>query len=346
MKISVALCTYNGAEFLERQLESFLEQKRLPDELIVNDDCSTDETIEIIERYRRKSPFLVDLEINEENCGSNRNFEKAISRCTGDLIFLSDQDDIWLTDKIYEIEKAFAKDSKVGLVFSNAALIDEKGESLNFNLWDFTLTPTERKLIRQGMEFEVIFRRNVVTGATAAFRSSLIEHILPFEKSIPDLYHDGWITLIASMHSRISFIKKNLILYRQHERQQIGVDWKPRKADGKLFSKFSRKYPDRADWFDVSIKFLQREIKKIEKTGEALRGRKNVKIPIRDLDRLEKECVAEKLKQIAHLELRRNLPKSRFKRIIPIARESLTGRYHLYSRGKQGIGRDLLEKWK
>ena len=83
-KKSVALCTYNGAEFLDEQLDSILTQTVLPDELVIGDDVSTDRTVSVIERFARQAPFPVHLEINKKNLGSTRNFEKTIGRCNGD----------------------------------------------------------------------------------------------------------------------------------------------------------------------------------------------------------------------------------------------------------------------
>ena len=95
--LSVAMCTYNGSRHLSEQLESIGTQTRLPDELVICDDCSSDDTIRIIERFSASAPFAVRLEINTQNLGSTKNFEKAIRLCQGDLIALADQDDVWLS---------------------------------------------------------------------------------------------------------------------------------------------------------------------------------------------------------------------------------------------------------
>src|SRR5438876_11483502 len=96
MRISVALATYQGEQFLPEQLDSYLNQTRLPDELCVSDDGSGDGTIQIIEEFRRRAPFPVRLVAPAERLGSNRNFEHAATNCTGDVILFSDQDDVWL----------------------------------------------------------------------------------------------------------------------------------------------------------------------------------------------------------------------------------------------------------
>src|SRR5881275_3323550 len=106
-RISIALCTFDGAEFLWEQLESFLAQTRQPDELIVNDDNSVDETLELVERFAQNVPFKVSLQVNENTLGSTANFQQAVERCSGDFIFLSDQDDVWLPEKIEKMLAAF-----------------------------------------------------------------------------------------------------------------------------------------------------------------------------------------------------------------------------------------------
>ena len=113
------MCTYNGAEFLQAQLESILAQTRPPDEIVVCDDGSTDDTEAVLKRFSG----LV-LHLNKQNLGSVKNFEQAIGLCTGDIIALSDQDDVWREDKLHSIEQAFRKTPTAGLVFSDAEIVD------------------------------------------------------------------------------------------------------------------------------------------------------------------------------------------------------------------------------
>src|SRR5262245_33463585 len=124
-KISIALCTYNGAKFLSSQLESYLVQTQMPDEVVVCDDRSNDQTVEILKAFAERAPFSVRVLVNDQNLGSTKNFEKAISLCSGEFIFLSDQDDIWNPDKIEKMTAPFENDPDVGLVFSDVELVDE-----------------------------------------------------------------------------------------------------------------------------------------------------------------------------------------------------------------------------
>src|ERR687885_1327551 len=100
MKVSVAMCTYNGAAFLREQLQSLAAQARTPDELVVCDDASADATVRVVREFAAAAPFPVRLTVNERNLGSTKNFERAISLCAGDLVALSDQDDLWLPAKL------------------------------------------------------------------------------------------------------------------------------------------------------------------------------------------------------------------------------------------------------
>ena len=113
MKLSVAMATYNGEAFLRAQLQSLLSQTRLPDEVVVCDDCSRDATMEILEAFALEAPFDVLIARNEQTRGFVRSFEQALGQCSGGGILLSDQDDVWSPDKLSVIEKVFAEDPRV-----------------------------------------------------------------------------------------------------------------------------------------------------------------------------------------------------------------------------------------
>lgn len=348
-KISVALCTYNGAKFLSEQLESIKNQTRLPDEIVVGDDCSSDKTVEIIEDFARTVPFPVELKINEKNLGSTKNFEQTISRCGGDLIFLSDQDDIWLAEKIAVIEKEFKNNSNLGMVFSDAELIDENSNLLGSNLWDFTITKNELRDIKTDKSFEILLRRNVLTGATMAFRANLREKFMPILQDVPGLIHDGWIALFCAIYNDITFIKKPLVQYRQHGNQQIGVDWQ-RGNIKNLPYKLSQEFSHRSTEYVDSIKFSFGEIERIKKTTQILKGKlqpeASGKVEINSLDELADKFILEKLDNIEHYEARNKLSQNRLKRILPVLKEIRTGRYRRFSRGFLSAAKDLLENWK
>nr|MDQ3805842.1 glycosyltransferase family 2 protein [Acidobacteriota bacterium] len=226
---SVAMCTYNGARFVAEQLASVAAQTRPPGELVVCDDGSTDETRELVGEFAARAPFPVRLFVNERNLGSTRNFGRAIALCAGDLIALSDQDDIWHPEKLEKLASRFAARPSVGLVFTDAELVDERLRPTGRRLWDSVgFGPRQRRLVRRGRALDVLLPGWSVTGATMAFRAAFKRLVL----DIPDdlaLIHDGWIALMVAAVSDVDFIAEPLIQYRQHPRQQVGAP--PERAD-------------------------------------------------------------------------------------------------------------------
>ena len=220
VNISVAMCTYNGALFLAQQLESMLIQTTQPDELIVCDDGSTDQTLEILDKFANTSPFQVRIfKNNQQPLGSTKNFEKAISLCSGEIIVLSDQDDVWMPDKIYMLKRAI--DDGAGLVFSDATLVNANLEPLGYSLFEsLNLNNTEKKLINSGNLAQVLLRRNVITGATAAFSRKHLELIMPISKN---WVHDAWLGFLIACVDDVYVIRTPLIKYRQHSNNQIGA---------------------------------------------------------------------------------------------------------------------------
>ena len=225
LNVSIALCTYNGEQFIRDQLESIYLQETTPFELVVCDDCSTDRTLEILYSFKSKCKFDVRIYKNDINLGSNKNFEKAIHLCNGDIIALCDQDDVWRKDKLTKIIFALENNPDVEYVFSDAELVDRDLNLLGSSLWaPVNFTGKRYRQFVSGNQLLCLLQGNVVTGATMAFRSSLINLVLPIPDGIVRL-HDGWIALIASSAGAKGLpLPEKLILYRQHGNQQTGVD--------------------------------------------------------------------------------------------------------------------------
>jgi glycosyltransferase involved in cell wall biosynthesis len=335
--ISIALCTYNGAKFLFAQLESFLQQTRLPDELVVGDDCSTDETVSILDDFARKAPFPVFLHINEKNLGSTLNFESTISRCTGDLIFLSDQDDVWMPEKLACVEMEFNKNPRAGLVFTNGEIVDENLNPLGHLLWEVTFDESKRKKVQQGKIIEVLLWQNFVTGATAAFRARLRDDFMPIPNDIPDLIHDGWITLVLASQSEVVPLDEVLVKYRQHSHQQLGLD---------LNYQSRMKKATRQELYDESLASRRKELIRLSTMMQAIKKYpqlQNIGSQTRFHSFLQ-ESVAGLERIIQHYEIRRDLPPNRIKRLLPIAKELFGGRYHSCSKGFLSAAKDLVVK--
>lgn len=225
MKISVALCTYNGINFLREQLISILSQSYPVNEIVICDDRSTDGTLNLIETFVKEYPNKFFLHHNDKNIGPIKNFEKCIKLCSGDIIFLSDQDDVWYKNKVEKLIDGFQKDEKALLIFSNGDLIDDNGNILAGNLWEkwgFT-EQLQNKWLNNTRAFSYLIRNdNKITGATVAFKKQLKPHILPFE--LPNnFWHDTWVGIIASGFNGLRFNNECTIKYRVHKNQQIGL---------------------------------------------------------------------------------------------------------------------------
>lgn len=225
MNISVAICTYNGEKFLKQQLDSILLQTVCVNEIIICDDISTDSTIEILEAYQNKYPSLIKIFRNEKTLMTVKNFEKAITLTTGDIIFLADQDDIWCLNKVEIMQRFFYENETCKLLFSDAKLIDEKGGDLDAKLWDkwgFTEEIQDKWKNNKNAFKDLIANCNKVTGATVCFHNSLKSFILPIE--VPEGYwHDAWLGLHASAQQGLMFTSQSLISYRIHVNQQVGI---------------------------------------------------------------------------------------------------------------------------
>lgn len=224
MKVSVALCTYNGEKFLVEQLESILNQTVSVAEIIVCDDCSSDSTQKILTEYFQKYPTLFRIFINEINLGSNKNFEKAISKTTGDYIFLADQDDIWRKDKVELILKIFSENSKIEGVFSNANFIDEDSIPIykDFSLWDSVSFFHESIKEFSDLRKSLLCLGNFLTGATLCIKKEVKEFGIPF-LTIENFFHDEWLAYLLTERNTLKFSTEKLISYRLHQRQQLGV---------------------------------------------------------------------------------------------------------------------------
>lgn len=201
MRISVAITTYNGAKYLGDQLGSFLCQTRQPDELVVCDDTSTDATLEILENFRQHAPFAVHVHRNETNLGFTKNFEKAISLCSGDIIFLADQDDVWLPEKIARIAETLDSRRDKMLVIHDAKLVDE-------DLTWHGATKISQVTAGWGSADPL------VAGALTVLRADLRRYVLPIPADV--VGHDVWIHLIGKYLGTRLVVHEPLQLLRRH----------------------------------------------------------------------------------------------------------------------------------
>jgi glycosyltransferase involved in cell wall biosynthesis len=313
---SIAMCTFNGARFLPEQLQSIAKQTRRPDELVVCDDGSIDNTVELVRTFARTAPFPVHLTQNPENLGTTTNFENAIRLCRGDLIVLADQDDIWRPDKLARLEQEFASAPEVGLVFSDAAIVDHDRQPLGYNLWQaIGFTPGERRAFRGGRAFASMLRRCRVTGATMGFRATFRDLIVPIPRG---WLHDAWIALLISAVAPVAPVEELLIEYRQHPHQQIGG----RQRDLATQYRSAREMGQ-----DTFLAIASR----FEEALDRLRGRPEV--PPGHLRALEEK--------VGHCQARARMRDPGTRRLPLVLGEIRKGNYSKYSRGWKAVAQDL-----
>lgn len=205
--ISIAMCTYNGEKFIKEQLDSIIQQSYENLEIIIVDDCSFDGTADILEDIKKIDKRIV-LYRNEQNLGFIKNFEKAISLCSGEYIALADQDDIWKHEKIKLFEKKI-KDNV--LIYSDAIFIDKYSNELGNEL-----IRSSQNLCR-GACNKAFLLTNFLSGNTIMFKKELVEHILPIPEKIS--YHDIWIAFVASTYGSIEFTEESMTYYRRYAEQ-------------------------------------------------------------------------------------------------------------------------------
>lgn len=196
--ISVCIATYNGEKYIREQLDSIIPQLNSDDEIIVSDDSSTDNTLSIINSYNDNR--IIVLPSNQFH-SPIFNFENAIKNAKGDYIFLSDQDDIWIDNKVKIMINALKQSS---LVVSDCFIVDKHGKIIRNSF--FQKKPTSgilRNLIK-----------NNYLGCCMAFRKELLSKALPFPKSIA--MHDIWLGLCGDLFYSTSFIPDKLVMYRRH----------------------------------------------------------------------------------------------------------------------------------
>lgn len=320
MKVSVAMCTYNGARFLQQQLDSLLAQSRRPDQVVICDDVSSDNTVQILQRFALKAQELgvdVKLRVNPSNLGYVRNFEAALELCDGELVFLCDQDDVWMPEKIERFFQRFSQDPQLLLLHADARLVDAQGQDLGCGLFEsLEVTAAELAAVHAGDALTVLMRRNLVTGATAALRRELLQRALPVEQG---WIHDEWLAMAAAASGgRVDCLEWPAIAYRQHGGNQIGA------VKRSLKQKLAGAGPRRA--------YL---------AGFARR-----------LDSLLRRCKAQgwmdaKLQHVlechlAHVQARANLPRSLAPRLGVVWQQWRQGNYTRFGSGWRSITVDAL----
>ena len=311
-RVSVALCTFNGAEYLEAQLSSIRRQTLQVDEIVVGDDGSVDATLAILENARGDLPQLRVLP-SVPRAGVTANFERTIRATVGEFVFLCDQDDVWHPDRVAASLDLFLAQSNVDLVHSDARLIDGKGKTQSGSLLDrLGVDQRTRTALIRGDSFDTLIRRNLVTGATVAFRRRLVDQAMPFPAS---WLHDEWLAIIAADRGASRLLNLAVIDYRLHGANEVGAQ----KVTTSV--RISRLLDDR-DTRNSRLLARAREL----------------------ADRLPAKPHGESAQaKLAHEEARSAYPRARIRRLAPVLNEWRTRRYDRYGRGAKDVLRDLVQ---
>lgn len=213
----VLICTYNGQEYIIEQIESILNQTLKPKKIYINDDCSTDNTVNLVFEYIDSISTNIEFEIliNNENKGYSRNFLESISKCEEDIILFSDQDDVWVENKADLFIENFYTNPSKNLIFSDAYITDAKLNPTEFSLSEIL------GINKDKINFnETFIKRNIVTGAVMGIRRSWFMNISSHPSNVP---HDYWLASVASLTSSILWIDEKTIYYRQHGKNILGA---------------------------------------------------------------------------------------------------------------------------
>ncbi|MDJ0377174.1 glycosyltransferase family 2 protein [Cryobacterium sp. PH31-L1] len=326
MSVSVALCTYDGAAYLAEQLGSILNQSVLPGQIVVSDDGSTDASLAIARRvvsdWLSENPSsaleLIVLE-NPSALGVTANFEQALTVCTGDLIALCDQDDIWLPQRLERMTAEFARRPSLLLLHGEARLVDAVGTPLGLTLLQtLGVSEADRAAVHEGRALDALLRRNIVTGATMMMRRELVAAATPFPAA---WVHDEWLAMVAAATGLVDLIDESLTDYRQHGSNQIGVTTLD--ASGKLGRL-------RAPRTARNARLLSR--------AEALQQRASGFEPAASA-----AVVALFDAKLAHERRRSALSPHRMLRVAPIVGAWRRGDYTRFGLGLQDVLRDLVQ---
>ena len=299
------------------QLSSLASQCRLPEELIICDDGSKDETVAIARSFAQQAPFPVKVKVTDEPLGITRNFARAIELCTGDFIALCDQDDYWHSQKLAKCEEMLVAHPGAGIVVHNSEIVNDDLGSLKTSLWKFLrFDPPAFVGINQAAA--VWLKRNPAFGHTIVFRGEFKTAILPIPSDVPA---DMWIGMIVGMLSDAAFVSEPMSKYRQHAAQLTGD-----------FAKHSG-FWEGAGGGDFSGQTdLARNLSLCEHAYHRLQ----------EIDGRAQRAARSVREKAEHLKARTNLSGGMFWRCRIVLQELVSGRYHNYSNGSLSAMKDLL----
>lgn len=324
LPVSVALCTRNGARYLPAQVHSICAQVPPPQQVVLSDDASTDDSVEVVHdtlaRCGGAGAIELTVRVNNPPLGVTRNFEQAIRHCRHELIALSDQDDVWYAGRLARMAARFEAQPELLLLHSDARMVDAQLHPLGQTLFEaLEMRPRELAAIQSGRAFQALLRRNLATGATTMFRRNLLSIALPFSS---EWLHDEWLAALAAATGRMDVLPEPLIDYRQHGANQVGA----RRLG--LGENLAKAFAPRGSKHWQRLRRAQALLERLQALGE----------------RVPAEWLQAQQGKVAHQRFRAELPGRRLARLMPVLGEVARGRYARFDRGLQAVVQDLLER--
>ncbi len=218
-QVDILLATYNGEKYLKEQIDSILNQTYKNIRLVISDDCSKDGTRKILKQYDKNK--RVEIHLQEKNLGYIQNFEYLLKQVKNDLYMLSDQDDVWLPEKVEKSVQTL-RENNADMVFGDLEVVDKNLNTIYPSFGDFMLL--NRKIKKEINSYKLNYLYNCVTGCTILSKKKFIKAILPIPNKSKYVAHDHWMALIVSLKGKMAYMPEKYIKYRQHGDNQIGTE--------------------------------------------------------------------------------------------------------------------------
>ena len=313
--LSVALCTYNGARYLPDQLASIIQQTSLPDEIVIRDDGSTDDTLSVILEFQATAPVPVRILADGERLGVAGNFMTCARACSGEIILFCDQDDVWLETRVAAFRQAFRQQPEAVAIFGDADITDENLQRTGQSLWQsYFLSPTEIRLIGAGEALSVLARHVFVTGAALGVRTAWLKTM---PDPAPGFFHDEWLGWFAA--GKLRLLDQKTLLYRQHASQQTGLKLGPVAKLRHLLKTLAAS----VDLLERDQERFQRLAQQLEEAGLSARA---------DLVR----------RKVAFIQWRLALPTNPVRRLLAVLQRLLSGDYQRFTIARRSVVKDIL----
>lgn len=218
--VSILLPTYNGEKYIKEQIDSILNQTYKDIKLIISDDGSSDNTVNILKQYEQQDS-RIELYIQPKNMGVVKEIEFLLQKVETPFYMLADQDDYWLPEKVEKSLETLIKNN-ADLVFGDLEVVDENLNTIYPSFGDFMLL--NRKIHKYLDSYKVNYLYNCVTGCTVLAKRETIQYIIPIPTKSKYLIHDHWISIMVSLNGKLAYMDEKYIKYRQHGNNQVGTN--------------------------------------------------------------------------------------------------------------------------